>query len=136
PRFVPRVDHPYIRWVWSQFRVFVYPPDRAPAPVELTSPTPTLLTPATTSANRAESTDSTHEADLLRLLRLCSTDDLIIFPAAETLHLEMLLELLPRLEISAPLPTTLHMRFTGTPRLLVGRGELDTETIAPRLASG
>jgi glucosyl-dolichyl phosphate glucuronosyltransferase len=102
--------------------------DDALATVVPTSPTPTLRGSHTTSTS--------HEDTLTGLLRSCSSTDLIVFPAAETVHLEMLLEWLSALQIETPLPTTLHMRFTGTPRLLVRRGELDTETIADRLASG
>ena len=80
--------------------------------------------------------DHERQIDLVSLLRRCGPNDLIVFPAAEAVHLEMLLQLLPQLEIEAPLPTTLHMRFAARPRLRVERGDVDIRTIASRLKSG
>jgi Glycosyl transferases group 1 len=127
----------YTRWASSRFRAVVHRLVAAVAATQApTSPTSSLHDTAATSSSKDNGPDSGNDDGLLGLLRLCGSDDLIVFPAAETVHLETLLGLLPSLKIAAPLPTTLHMRFTSAPRLLVGRGELDTKTIAARLTSG
>jgi glucosyl-dolichyl phosphate glucuronosyltransferase len=130
PRVVSLAD-PYVRWTWSRLR-----PHGSVSTVTPVRSTSSLLPRTAMSGCGGDGSDGAHGPSLLELLQRCGNQDLIVFPAAEAVHLEMLLQLLPGLEITAPLPTTLHMRFASMARLHVGPGELDTETIAARLANG
>lgn len=98
-----------------------------------------ILPPSRVIESTLVSSSIFHNADntaLVNLIKQCGERDLIVIPAGEPVHLEMLMQLLPELEISSPLPTTLHMRFTSAPRIIVNPGDFDSTTIAARLSNG
>src|SRR6185437_2006153 len=51
------------------------------------------------------------QAELVELVKSLGPEDVAVLPSARPPQLDMLLGLLPRLGLSRPLPTTLHVRF-------------------------
>ncbi|CAH2601900.1 Glycosyltransferase [Rhodovastum atsumiense] len=104
-------------------------------PAETTDSTPAGATPGPGNAT-ALVRDAADRARLVALLRGMGPDDLVLMPAAEPIHLELLLQLLPHLDLDTPLRATLHLLLTPHPRLDIGPGELDAATLGRRLATG
>jgi hypothetical protein len=76
------------------------------------------------------------QAELIELMTTLDAEDMLVLPSAEVSQLEMLLQLLPSLGLSRPLPTTLHVRFASA-----GQGTAASEhevaaMCAARLRSG
>ena len=75
-------------------------------------------------------------AELVELLGTLGTEDVLVFPSAELAQLDALLQLLPRLGLSQPLPTTLHVRFAQGDRPAGNLAHDNGAMLAARLRSG
>jgi len=74
--------------------------------------------------------------DLCSLIKQCGPKDVIIWPAAEMGQVETLFDLIARLSLERPMPTTLHVRLAAVGRMHVPSGAVDTDTLGARLKSG
>jgi hypothetical protein len=76
------------------------------------------------------------QAELVELVKSLGPADAMVLPSARPPQLDMLLGLLPRLGLSRPLPTTLHVRFAHATDPAGDRGHDEGAMLADRLRSG
>jgi glucosyl-dolichyl phosphate glucuronosyltransferase len=74
--------------------------------------------------------------DLCRLIRQCGPHDVVVMPAADGAQIEGLFDLIPKLQLGGPLPTTLHVRFATVERIQPSSGGIDQTSLGARLKSG
>jgi glycosyltransferase involved in cell wall biosynthesis len=94
-----------------------------------------LLPPAVGADAGQADTPAPRRTELAQLIASLDAEDVLAFPSAEPAQLDMLLRLFPQLDVSSPLPATLHVRFASTacgPR----PGHEDAGMLAERLRSG
>jgi len=76
------------------------------------------------------------QAELVELVKSLGPEDVAVLPSARPPQLDMLLGLLPRLGLSRPLPTTLHVRFAHASDPAGDHGNDEGAMLADRLRSG
>lgn len=76
------------------------------------------------------------QAELVELVKSLGPEDVMVLPSARPSQLDMLLGLLPRLGLSRPLPTTLHVRFAHATDPAGDHGHDEGAMLADRLRSG
>ncbi len=74
--------------------------------------------------------------DFCSLIRQCGPRDVVVMPAAEMTLIESLFDLIAKLQLERPLPTTLHVRFASVERMQAPGGGVDSATLGARLKSG
>jgi hypothetical protein len=90
---------------------------------------------ASPGATAAGAEDS-GEAELAQLMAALGPNDVAVLPSAGLPELEMLLELLPSLGVSSPVPATLHVRFDSSACRSLASSPEKALLLAARLKSG